>query len=249
MNESELIFKFLSLIKIRKPGILIDVGAHIGNSLKQFANNGWRVFAFEPDKENFKALKNNYINNEKVVCFRNAISDSDGYIKFFISNKYWGINSIKPFDKTHSSWIKVKSIKLKTFINEHKLKKIDFLKIDIEGADYLALKGMDFSRCKPIMVMCEFMDSRSKPFFNYDHHDMVKYMDKYGYTAYIFEWSEIIGGYSEKGVNKGVTTRFVKYEKYPSKSKLYWGNVVFVRNKLAWFFDLFSNWYIKRLGL
>jgi FkbM family methyltransferase len=246
MNESILVYSFFKLIK-RKRGVLIDVGAHIGNFLKPFGDAGWRVYAFEPSEDNFKSLKKNYIDKENVICFKKAVSNKDGMVKFYISNKYWGINSLKAFDKSHNSYVEIMSIRLESFINKYKIDDIDFLKIDVEGADFLVLKGMNFDICKPKIVMCEFMDSRSTPYFKYDHHDMVNYMNKFGYTAYIFEWSKIVGGYSEKGVDKGITTSFVRYSKYPSRNKLYWGNVVFVKKHISWLFNLFTFCYLHKI--
>ena len=43
-------------------GVMIDVGAHHGSSLKKFAEAGWKIYAFEPDKNNRKILTENYGN-------------------------------------------------------------------------------------------------------------------------------------------------------------------------------------------
>ncbi len=41
----------------RAPGVMVDVGAHYGSSLRPFAKDGWRVFAFEPDPANRQKLE------------------------------------------------------------------------------------------------------------------------------------------------------------------------------------------------
>ena len=53
-DEVKMIYSFSKTINVKK--VMIDVGAHIGGSCEQFLDMGWKVHAFEPDRENRKAL-------------------------------------------------------------------------------------------------------------------------------------------------------------------------------------------------
>ncbi len=100
------------------------------------------------------------------------------------------------------------------------------LKIDVEGADLPALKSFDFERWRPELVMCEYMDERTLEPWGYDHHDLVRYMARYGYAAFISEWAEIVE-YSRRDV-RTVPHRFLRCVRYPLDHSPAWGNLIFV---------------------
>lgn len=226
------------LSKNKKNGVLVDVGAHYGTFSESYAKKGWRIIAFEPEKENRKFLKKNLGNLKNVKIIPYAVSDTEGTIPFYVSNKYFGIHAIKPFDKSHEFAYKVKSVTLDEFLPTIKINKVDILKIDIEGADFLALKGFSVSKYKPSVVMVEFMDSRSMPIYGYTYKDMVKYMEGKGYHAYISEWGKI----KEYGQKNKVTEphkwkRLVLARNMHHKPE--WGNIIFIKDKyLSDFIDV-----------
>ena len=55
---------------------------------------------------------------------------------------------------------KIKSLKLNSILNNSKFKnrKIDFLNIDVEGADFEALKSLDFNIYEPKIICIEIME-------------------------------------------------------------------------------------------
>jgi len=173
-NESYLLFHFFNFLRVYK-GTMIDVGAHVGSSLMSFANLGWEVLAFEAEDANYKELCLNTKHLKNVKCVNTIISEINGPRKFYISTKHWGIHSIKPFHKTHTKSIILNSTTLAKSLSENKINHVNFLKIDVEGADYLVLKGFDFKTDSPDIVICEFMDERTVPYFNYSYHDIVRY--------------------------------------------------------------------------
>lgn len=230
INESYLIFGFLK--KFLYNGVMFDVGAHVGGSLRPFAENGWNIHAFEPEDNNNHELTELFSSHKNVVINKLAVADKPGKLKFYVSEKHWGIHSLKPFDSSHKKVVEVKVIKLSDYVEKNKIINIDFLKIDVEGADYLVLKGMDFSKVTPKVVMVEYMDSRTEKHFGYRHHKMAELLQRNDYVVFMFNWSKIVGGYGEKGVTKN-STEFVNFEKYPSTQPLYWGNLVGVKSKFA----------------
>jgi hypothetical protein len=100
------------------------------------------------------------------------------------------------------------------------------LKVDTEGADFLALKGSDWNKITPELVMVEFMDDRSMKNFNYTHHDMAKFMEDKGYFCFVSEWGPI-KEYGIKG-QTGEPHEWIQCVPYPLDHSPSWGNLIFV---------------------
>ncbi len=117
---------------------IIDCGSNIGVSVIWFKQNypQAKVIAFEPDKEIFNALKQNVerfgftdieLNNKAIWISNDELSFvSEGGLSGKISDT--GSNA--------SNIIRVRAQRLKDYLN----RPVDFLKIDIEGAEYEVLK-------------------------------------------------------------------------------------------------------------
>ncbi len=129
----------------------MDIGANVGMYSLYAANKGIEVIAVEPDALNYALLNLNIrINNfgEKIIPYSIAMHDTEKYSKFYISSLEWGgaLNSFdntldfqsKKFKPKHTQGVFGSSVDLF-------LKKISFkpnhLKIDVDGNEYLILKG------------------------------------------------------------------------------------------------------------
>jgi len=228
--------------------ILVDVGAHHGSVSKTFAKKGWDVIAFEPEEKNRNALKKNLNSFRTVKIISKAVSDkNDEIIPFYTSQKHYGIHSIKPFHDTHKFAYEVKSTTLNSSLEEEEIKKVTFLKIDIEGADFLALKGFHILKYNPEIIMLEFMDDRSSENFGYTHHDVVKYMASYPYICYVSEWAPI-KEYGIEGVRSEPHT-WINISKYPLNHNPAWGNLIFIKTESDKKFQRTINRYLKRIGV
>ncbi len=134
----------------------IDVGCHKGEMLDLMLrfSPGGKHFAFEPIPEMFDNLKSKY--NGKAEILPYALSDKKGKTTFnYVKNApaYSGIKKRKyDIDNPQITEIEVKLAKLDDVI-PHDIK-IDFIKIDVEGAELGVLKGGKeiISKNKPIVV-------------------------------------------------------------------------------------------------
>ncbi len=225
MIENDCILNYFRILK-KDTGLMLDVGAHQGQSAKPFVDRGWKVYCFEPEPENYIELTKNMEKYKYVSCIQSAVSDKDEEeMDFYVSDEYWGIHSLKPFHETHSNKVKVRSTRLDTFITKEKIDWIDLLKIDVEGFDLMVLRSMDFKKFQPSLVMTEFMDSRTKDSLGYTHHDMVSYMKNQGYDCIVFEYGPI-KEHSKKG-NEMDPLEFKGAYSYDGKSSPEWGNLLF----------------------
>ncbi len=125
--------------EIKKDDIILDVGAHIGFFTllaAKLALKG-KVYAFEPSPENFKLFQENVnLNNlNNVVLINKAMAEKSGMREFALSPDDPAGHAI-PYEKTTRKIINIPTISLDDFIKENNIKKIDFLKMDCEGAEY-----------------------------------------------------------------------------------------------------------------
>jgi len=147
---------------IKKDDIVIDIGANVGYHTLIFsylAGYNGKVYAFEPEPINYKTLKKNIeINNlNNIEAVNKAVSDKKAELDFYVSNSFnKGTHSLVYNPVQHSKVpIKIECLPLSEFIEHNNINRIDFIKIDVEGAEYEVIKGMEnaIKRFKPILLV------------------------------------------------------------------------------------------------
>jgi FkbM family methyltransferase len=137
----------------------LDIGANIGFysifSSKIVGSRG-QVHSFEASPKIAKFLEDNIeLNKLSNVHIHNiALSDAPGEISFFESSgDHLGISSMRDVGNHRSHEIKVRADTLDSIIDE--IPQVKLIKIDIEGAEMLALKGMTglLERDKPFLIL------------------------------------------------------------------------------------------------
>jgi len=145
---------------IQEGSTVVDLGANIGYYTLIFARlvgNKGKVFAFEPDPENFHILEKNLeINNYKnIILERQAVSNKSGKLRLYLDNKNKGAHTIFETEDNDSS-IEIDSITLDDYFRNFK-GKIDFIKMDIEGGEAEAVEGMSsLLKRGSLIIMTEF---------------------------------------------------------------------------------------------
>jgi FkbM family methyltransferase len=117
---------------------IIDCGSYIGTSIlffkTQYPNS--KILAFEPDNSNFELLNKNIKNWDlKNIEIQNAAIWIDNLGVNFIADGNMASKIDESNNTAHNENQKTKSVRLRDLLTE----KIDFLKIDIEGAEYEVL--------------------------------------------------------------------------------------------------------------
>ena len=141
--------------------ILLDIGAHKGESIKFFSKNLKikKIFSFEASFDNFNNLKKKFKNKNNLILENLALSSEETEKKFNqcketssstfseinIDSKYFK-KKLKFFNSTnYENFFEekiVKTITLDKYLNENKIKNIDLIKIDTEGHEFEILKGL-----------------------------------------------------------------------------------------------------------
>lgn len=139
-----------------KTPLIIDCGSNIGLSIlyyKKIYPNAI-IHAFEPDEKIFETLSHNINkNNLKNVLLNNcAVWINNGVLNFFNENSDGGhlINEVKDEERIS----KVNCISLSEYISNFNT--IDFLKLDIEGAEYEVLVDCSKHLDKVKFIFLEF---------------------------------------------------------------------------------------------
>lgn len=210
-----------------KDGVLFDVGAHMGGGpLSSFVRHKWDVYAFEPDPKNRKALLANLGHHDNIVILDEAVSDSIATdIDFFSSDVSTGISGLTAFHDSHEKSTTVSTTTLDAAMERFKLDRIDCLKIDVEGHEMSVLRGLDFNKTKPKIIVAEFEDSKTTH-HGYDSHDLAKFFVERGYHVYVSEWHPI----EQYGGNHSWRSLKSYPCEIPSTS---WGNFIAVLNRAS----------------
>jgi len=123
--------------------VVIDIGAHLGEYSLAVAKNAETVIAVEANPDTFKILQKNIELNKisNIIPINKAIYDSTGYQNLQIFGDKSGMSSMVMNYEDKSDSIKVKTETLDRLVDNLKLEKVDWIKIDVEGAEYNVLKG------------------------------------------------------------------------------------------------------------
>lgn len=143
-NEYESVKLCRQLIK---PGMtVIDIGAHIGyytRLLSELVGESGRVFAFEAHPDNFAVLKQNLSAKKysNVKIYNCAVSDQKGKMNLYVSPGSSNHSLLSGYTEV-SGIIEVESVTIDSFLSEQGIKRVDFVKVDVEGAEPLVFAGI-----------------------------------------------------------------------------------------------------------
>jgi len=136
-------------------GTFIEVGVADGITFSNtyyFEKLGWQGVCFEPHPYQFAQAKLYRKNVEQA-----AITNKDGDVTLYLSQSYPDWSSTIRSDDTTAE-VTVPGITLRTVISESKIKTLDLLSIDVEGAELAVLEGFPFEVVKPHIIVIEFIN-------------------------------------------------------------------------------------------
>jgi FkbM family methyltransferase len=135
--------------KIRREDIVLDAGAYIGMFTKSVVNRCKKVICIEPYSKNIQCLRLNCKDFNNIQIVPKALSDKKEKQKLTLTRGYSAntlVDNIQRPDGSHFNNVGDNYVDVDTLdniVSELGLKKVDFIKMDIEGGEIDALKGAE----------------------------------------------------------------------------------------------------------
>lgn len=138
---------------------VIHIGAHLGQEAEAYHKHGLKVIWIEANRDIYKQLCRNVVKYAGTISINACVTDKDGdIVPFNISNNEGQSSSLFEFGthtKEHPGIVftertRLQTARVETILKDRKIDptEYDFVNIDIQGAELLALKGMDLSHIR-----------------------------------------------------------------------------------------------------
>ncbi len=182
-NKFEIEINILNKL-VNKNSTCIDIGSCHGSYTRILSNYSKEVYSFEPEKSNFEYLTE-VLNQKNIILKKLALSDKVGsnflHIPTIKGTKNTAMSSLLgDIKKKNIKFQKIKTVTLDYFFRNKKIKNLDLIKIDVEGAEYKVIEGGKkvIKNFKPIMII-EIMKQ------NYSiKKNIFKLLKKKGYSSF-----------------------------------------------------------------
>jgi FkbM family methyltransferase len=147
--------------RIRPGDIVLDAGANVGVFTRRALGAGAaKVIAIEPAPENLECLRRNFaseIADGRVVLYPKGVWDKDDVLNLRVDPADSARDSfVRSID--NAQFVKVPLTTIDKMVEELRLSRVDFIKMDIEGAEQKAVAGAKhtIARFRPRMALCTY---------------------------------------------------------------------------------------------
>lgn len=205
---------YSSYFPFYQDAIVFDIGAHKGffslfaiNNLGKNSN----IYAFEPFEDNFKDLKKNFsLNNceKKINAFNIGVFSKKTTLDLYLNNSennsiFIEHSNLLNINNKSKILKKIEVVTLEDLFEITNVKKIDFMKIDCEGAEYPFILESNTEFIKKInTISLEFHDLKKE---NFTALKLIKFFEKNGFNINKFEYEKTT---INNNFGKIVVTRF-----------------------------------------
>ncbi len=165
--------------------LIIDAGAHIGLATLYFKYlyPQAKILAFEPNLKNFSLLENNIAQNHltDVTLIPKALHKHQGKATFYADKTDFSWLSTSSFHQ--KAWdgsqqtqaLTVETVRLGSYLQQ--FSQIDFLKMDIEGAETMVLLSLGEEIKKIKQLIFEFHPTKDQRL-----KELLAFLEKKGFT-------------------------------------------------------------------
>ncbi len=131
--------------RIKAGDVVLDCGANIGVFARAALDHGaGKVVAIEPTPRNVECLRQTFareIEAGRVIVYPKAVWDQESTMTMTVSHVESGVNSLVLPSPSHARTIQVSVTTIDRIVAELGLSSVDFIKLDVEGAERQALRG------------------------------------------------------------------------------------------------------------
>ncbi|MGB8370188.1 MAG: FkbM family methyltransferase [Limisphaerales bacterium] len=156
-KEKELVWKFFHQ---KGGGIFVEVGANdpvAGSQTWLLEQNGWHGVLVEPQSAHCDKLRQQRKNSQvfQVAC---SAPETEGEMDLLLA-EHDGCSTLQKQPDTHGPhFVGTERVKVTTLDKVLRLAgvaKIDFLSLDVEGHEIEVMRGLDFEKFKPALILIE----------------------------------------------------------------------------------------------
>jgi FkbM family methyltransferase len=187
--------------------LILDCGSNIGMSIMYFKHlyPGARIIGFEPDPAIFPLLRENIANNniQNVQLVMAAVAGSEGAMTFYSDGKYGSCLAQHLSGSPPPNWqvYSVPCVRLRDYLKEP----VDFLKLNIEGAEYAVLAD-SADRLRMIREMV--VEYHHLPGLPRTLHNVLGLLDEQGFEYLVNDFDSETNGSVNPPFNLGPETRY-----------------------------------------
>ena len=134
--------------EIPKHAVIVDLGSNIGCTIIDYSLRypDARVWGVEMDRNNFHICKENIAPFKNATVSNNAIWFENGIVRYNTNTNNDAYSAVGVHDaQAGNGFIEVESIRIASFLARNNICKVDFMKIDIEGAEHEIFDNDDMS--------------------------------------------------------------------------------------------------------
>lgn len=168
-------------MQLRKDAVILDFGSNIGCTLVDFKLRypTAKIFGYEMHPNNFEIAKSNINGLNGVNIFNEAVWTSKGFVSFSKKNLTDAFAISKEII-SEGDTIKIHSVSILDIIQNNGLAIVDFIKMDIEGAELDIFDHSDVSWLNHVLSMnIEFHNIADDRLNKY-----IKLLEKYNFIVY-----------------------------------------------------------------
>lgn len=140
-------------VYVEKGDVVFDIGSFVGTFIMSIDDIASDIYAFEVDPENRKYLEINTKDIDGVKIQNSGIWREDGQLSLNIGKDPTDNSFLQPDDGLKKK-MEVDVTRIDTFCQENNIDKIDFLKLDAEGAEPEILESIGDMEIEKISVDC-----------------------------------------------------------------------------------------------
>lgn len=129
-------------VDVEEGDVVLDIGANVGEYSLSVVEDASKIIAFEPDTSVYKCLKLNTSSSSKIVSQPHLLWSHSESINFYCASKDADSSIfLPPKAKGINQSLSIEGIALDDLLLQMGEKRVDFLKMDAEGAEPEVLKG------------------------------------------------------------------------------------------------------------
>lgn len=163
-------------------GRVLDLGGHIGSFALGAAASGYEVVAIEASPRNADLLRRSAARNgfDRLRVIHAAVADRPGTLRFCVAGPYGHVVA------DGSTGIEVRAARVDDLLDELGWERPDFIKLDVEGLEIAAIRGMKRRLSRPDAPPLYFeSNGHTLNFFGLKPADLLGEVAALGYRVYL----------------------------------------------------------------